>query len=137
MNTPLQDRESRLQGLALLAASSDEPASVVTYRQIYAGIRWAPMPALSTDFTTRVLARVGIAEEDLGPVERRLVPMLFTTFGIGGGLTAGPQVLGALGQFAFDFTGLPWLQAAAALTAIATAAVIDRALGRRRRIESR
>ncbi|MGQ0801215.1 MAG: hypothetical protein ACT4NL_14045 [Pseudomarimonas sp.] len=136
MNTPLLDREARLQGLALLPASSDEPASVETYRQIYAGIRWAPMPALASDFTARVLARVGIVEEELSPVERRLVPMLFTTFGIGGGLTAGPQVLGALGQVAFDFTGLPWLQAAAALTAIATAAVIDRTLGRRKRAKS-
>ena len=136
MNTPLQDREARLQGLALLAANNDEPASVSTYRQIYAGIRWAPMPALAHDFTARVLARVGIAEENLSPIERRLVPMLFTTFGIGGGLTAGPQVLGALGQFAFDFAGLPWLQAAAALTAIATAALIDRTLGRRQRAEA-
>ncbi len=136
MNTPWQDHEARLQDQALASANADEPASVTMYRHIYAGVRWAPMPALATDFSARVLARVGIAEEAVSPAERRMVPMLFATLGIGGGLTAGPQLLGVLGQFAFDFAGLPWLQAAAVLTAIATAAAIDRTLVRNHRSQA-
>jgi len=133
MTTNPQDRERAAQQQALQQPSSADTAAALTYRRIYAGVRWAPLPALAPDFASRALARVGIVEEDPGRVERRLVPMLFATFGIGGGFTAGPQLLGAFGQVAFDFAGLPWLQAAAALTAIAAAAAVDRLFGGHRR----
>lgn len=131
MNTDPRDREEHWQQQALRAARDGEAPAAAGYRRIYAGLRWAPLPALAPDFASRTLSRIGIVEEDVGAVERGIVPLLFATFGIGGGLTVGPQLLGALGQFAFDFAGLPWLQAAAAVTAIATAAAVDRLLGRR------
>jgi hypothetical protein len=132
MNTDPHDRESQWQQQALGAAMDGESSATAVYRRIYAGVRWAPLPALAPDFASRTLARIGVIEEDVGAVERRIVPMLFATLGVGGGITAGPQLLGALGQVAFDFAGLPWLQAAAAVTAIAVAATIDRMFSRRR-----
>ncbi len=133
MNNEREQLETRWQDAALRPAQAGESPAVATYRRLYAGVRWAPMPALDPGFAARALARAGVgdAAEDL-TVERRALPWFFAAFGIGGGLTAGPQLLGALGQFAFDAAGLPWLQAAAALSAIATAAAVDRLLGRRR-----
>lgn len=131
MNADPHDREAQWQQQALGAARDGEPPATAAYRRIYAGIRWAPLPALAPDFASRTLARAGIVEEDVGAVERRIVPMLFASFGIGGGITAGPQIVGALGQVAFDLAGLPWLQATAAIAAIATAALVDRMLRRR------
>jgi hypothetical protein len=132
MNTDPHDRESQWQQQALSPAVDSESPATAAYRRLYAGVRWAPLPALTPDFAARTLARIGIIEEDVGAAERRVVPMLFATLGVGGGITAGPQLLGALGQVAFDFAGLPWLQAAAAVTAIAVAATIDRMFSRRR-----
>lgn len=133
MNADREHLEERWQADALRPPRPDEPEAVAAYRRLYAGIRWAPMPALDPGFTARALARAGIVDvgEDL-TVERRALPWFFAAFGIGGGLTAGPQLLGALGQVAFDAAGLPWLQAAAAVSAIAVAAAVDRVLGRRR-----
>ncbi len=133
MNTDREHLEARWQADALRPPRPDEPEAVAAYRRLYAGIRWAPMPALDPGFTARALSRAGVVDvgEDLA-VERRALPWFFAAFGIGGGLTAGPQLLGALGQVAFDAAGLPWLQAVAALSAIGVAAAIDRVLVRRR-----
>jgi hypothetical protein len=64
-----------------------------------------------------------------------LIPTLFTAFGVGGSVAAGPQLLAALAQLAMDLSNLPWLQFGAAISAIAAAAAVDRLLGRRRRLK--
>jgi len=131
MNASHQPPEAELQAQALQPAQPGEPAAVQTYRRIYAGIRWAPLPALDPRFAERVAARAGIAEAQPDRLERRLLPLLFAVLGVSGGVSAGPALLGVVGQVAARSPGLPWLQAASAMAALGTAAALDRLLARR------
>ena len=128
-----ETREIERQTQALAPPHAGESEAIATYRKIYAGVRWAPMPVIDPGFAARVMQRCGIVENEQAAIERKLVPTLFTAFGISGSVAAGPQLLGALTQLAMDLSNLPWLQFGAAISAIAAAAAVDRLLGQRRR----
>lgn len=128
-----EHREWSRQEDALGPAAAAETPATSAYRRMYSGIRWAPLPALRADFSSQVLLRAGLASErESTLLERRLMPLLWAALGIGGGVTAGPQLAAVAGQWTLEAAGLPWVQPTAALAAIAAAAVIDRAMRWRR-----
>ena len=131
----IDDREAQRQEQALAAERADDSAATKAYRRLYAGVRWAPLPAISPTFTSSVLARCGVAEEAQTSVERKLVPTLFAAFGVSGTIAAGPQLAGAMAQLAMDLSGLPWLQFGAAISALGAATAVDRLLSKRRRTQ--
>ena len=134
--TPKQSahlRELERQAQALAGPQADESDAVSTYRKIYAGVRWTPMPAIDPSFASRVTQRCGIIEGEQAALERKLIPTLFAAFGISGSVAAGPQLVGALAQLTMDLSNLPWLQFGAVMSAITAAAAIDRLLGQKRR----